>query len=102
MAVEVLTKLPSKVIESKNEAKKISDDNAKCKKLETGTFDQSETMDWMEKSVKPKKSEESFDWSKPEKSEPDELVLDWGPTSSIEKIGHDEGKKGLFLIDFMN
>ena len=91
MAVEVLTKLPSKVIESKNEATKQKADDVKCKKLETGTFDQSETMDWMDNKVKSKKTDENIDWSQPEKSEPDELVLDWGPTSSVEKIGNDEG-----------
>ena len=89
----MLTKLPSKVIESKNEVKK-NDDKEKCKKLETGTFDQSETMDWMENnSAKIRKTtEESFDWSKPEKSEPEELTLDWGPSSSVEKMGNDEGE----------
>ena len=91
MAVEVLTKLPNKVKESKNEATKKNDD-IKCKKLETGTFDQSETMDWLDNTVKSKKKEETLDWSQPEKSEPDELVLDWGPSSSVEKIGNDEGK----------
>lgn len=43
LAVEVLTKLPNKVIEAKNEPKKVAETN---KKVETGTFDQSETMDW--------------------------------------------------------
>ena len=67
LAVEVLTKLPNKVKESKNEATKKNDD-IKCKKLETGTFDQSETMDWLDNTVKSKKKEETLDWSQPEKS----------------------------------
>ena len=98
-----MTKLPNKVKESKNEATKntIDSDDAKCKKLETGTFDQSETMDWLDNTVKSKKKEETLDWSQPEKSEPDELVLDWGPSSSVEKIGNDEGKYLIGKLSLM-
>ena len=95
LAVEVLTKLPSKVIESKNETKnetkKSKIEKFKCKKLETGTFDHSDEIA-IKSSVKSMKAkEESMDWSIPEKPEPDELGLDWGPSSSVEKVGNDEG-----------
>merc|ERR1712083_638478 len=101
LAVEVLTKLPNKVKESKNEATKntIDSDDAKCKKLETGTFDQSETMDWLDNSVKSKKTDEIMDWSKPEKTESEELVLDWGQPSSVEKLGNDEDELKLEWSD---
>lgn len=95
LAVEVLTKLPSKVIESKNETKnetkKSKIEKFKCKKLETGTFDHSDEIA-IKSSVKSMKTkEESMDWSIPEKPELDELGLDWGPSSSVEKVGNDEG-----------
>ena len=95
LAVEVLTKLPSKVIESKNETKnetkKSKIEKFKCKKLETGTFDHSDEIA-IKSSVKSMKTKkESMDWSIPEKPEPDELGLDWGPSSSVEKVGNDEG-----------
>ena len=63
----------------------------KCKKLETGTFDHSDeiAIKSSDKYKKPKK--DSMDWSIPEKPEPDELGLDWGPSSSVEKVGNDEG-----------
>ena len=95
LAVEVLTKLPSKVIESKNETKnatkKSKMEKFKCKKLETGTFDHSDEIAIKSSDKYKKPKEESMDWSIPEKPEPDELGLDWGPSSSVEKVGNDEG-----------
>ena len=66
LAVEVLTKLPNKVIESKTNDNAVAptDPHQHDKKLQTGVFDQSDTTNWstttVSESVKPK----VYDWSR--------------------------------------
>ena len=91
LAVEVLTKLPNKITESKGEtSKKNIDENNK--KVETGVFEQSENIDWSQPIKNPRRESEAIDWSKPMTSEPadDSLSLDW--STPVKKVDDDELK----------
>ena len=86
LAVEVLTKLPTKVKEKETQQKVEKDDQKR--KVETGTFDQN--MDWSQPTLKETKAknQESIDWSKPEK---EELSLDW--SAPVKKMDEDDELK---------
>ena len=86
LAVEVLTKLPTKVKEKETQEKVEKDEQKR--KVETGTFDQS--MDWSQpvKPTKESNKNDSIDWSKPEK---EELSLDW--SAPVKKMDEDDELK---------
>ena len=91
LAVEVLTKLPNKVIESKNDTTKTNNDNLDAdahedhNKLQTGVFGQSDKTDWSLGIGKTSQPNQDYDWSTPssgaKKPDEDSLGLDWGQPS---------------------
>lgn len=92
LAVEVLTKLPAKIKEVKSsEASSAAKKKAGfiSKKVETGTFDQSDNMDW---SMPIAKKKEEIDWSRPSAIPEDEgLSLDW--STPVKKDDHEDELK---------
>lgn len=93
LAVEVLTKLPAKVKEVKTDQPTLTAAAKKKgfinKKVETGTFDQSDNIDW---STPVSSKKEEIDWSRPSTIPEDEgLSLDW--STPVKKDDHDDELK---------
>ena len=80
LAVEVLSKLPSKVTEAAASAPINTATTSKDhKKVETGVFDQSDAMDWsVPESISSPIKEHSSDSGLDHSNDDDQLGLDWG------------------------
>lgn len=97
LALEVLSKLPSKVMDANGEdSPSLLNSPSKTRvtdvRIDTGTLDWGEPVASSKPASAAAESSLEFDWSQPVVKQGDELVLDWGDDKQEEEEEEEEGK----------